>query len=271
MSSLFVNPSNLTYIADTIRSKAGISDNLSFPYGFVYAIDGIQAGGGDDGTLDALIGGGSIEIDNSTVTQIRPYAFYLHDSIKTATFRAVTTIGSSAFGSCRSLSSINFPMATIVAQSAFISCYNLITAEIPLLTSTGNSAFFGCNALTEASFPYLVKINADTFRSCRSLTSITFPAAEYIGMQAFEGCSKISVANLPKASVIWSGAFNKCSALSEIHLMGSSVCTLSNSSTFFMTGIGTDKGSIYVPASLVASYQAATNWAYFSTQILAGD
>jgi hypothetical protein len=47
------------------------------------------------------------------------------------------------------------------------------------------------------------------------------------------------------------------------------VCILNGSTVFYNTGIGSDKGSIFVPASLVASYKAATNWAYFSNRIFA--
>jgi hypothetical protein len=49
--------------------------------------------------------------------------------------------------------------------------------------------------------------------------------------------------------------------------MGSSLCSLANSMAFENTGIWSNKGSIYVPSSLVASYKAATNWVFFSNRI----
>jgi hypothetical protein len=42
---------------------------------------------------------------------------------------------------------------------------------------------------------------------------------------------------------------------------------LKNSKAFSVTGIWSNKGSIFVPASLVASYKAATNWVFFSNRI----
>lgn len=38
----------LTSVADAIRAKGGTSEQLAFPDGFVSAVEGIQAGGGDN-------------------------------------------------------------------------------------------------------------------------------------------------------------------------------------------------------------------------------
>ena len=62
-----------------------------------------------------------------------------------------------------------------------------------------------------------------------------------------------------------------------LYLTGSSLCKLSNSNAFSSTPIGGYSasagtyGSIYVPASLLTSYQTATNWAYFSSRFVAYD
>lgn len=44
-----VQDTSLTAVADAIRAKAGTSDALTFPDGFVEAVGGIQAGGGGSG------------------------------------------------------------------------------------------------------------------------------------------------------------------------------------------------------------------------------
>ena len=41
--------SDLTSVADAIRSKGGTSEALAFPAGFVSAIEAIEAGGGGGG------------------------------------------------------------------------------------------------------------------------------------------------------------------------------------------------------------------------------
>lgn len=66
---------------------------------------------------------------------------------------------------------------------------------------------------------------------------------------------------------IGSYAFAYCSGLTTLYLTGSSLCSLAASTAFTSTGIGSNKGYIYVPSSLVASYKAATNWAFFSNRI----
>lgn len=49
MSDLVIaNKSDLVAVADAIREKAGSTDELSFPGGFVDAVGGISTGGGSD-------------------------------------------------------------------------------------------------------------------------------------------------------------------------------------------------------------------------------
>jgi hypothetical protein len=42
---------------------------------------------------------------------------------------------------------------------------------------------------------------------------------------------------------------------------------LNGSVAFSNTAIWSDKGSIFVPASLVDAYKSATNWTYFKNRI----
>ena len=113
--------------------------------------------------------------------------------------------------------------------------------------SIGNYAFYSCTYLTSVNFPVCTNIGSYAFQSCINLTSVNFPACTNIGEYAFRSCT----------------------SLNTLTLGASSVCTLYNSSVFYSTGIKSRSGSIYVPASLVASYKAATNWAYFSNIIYA--
>lgn len=111
--------------------------------------------------------------------------------------------------------------------------------------SIGRYAFTYCTSLTTASFPACTTIGNYAFRSCTSLTTVSFPVCKTIGNYAFSGCS----------------------SLTKIYLTGSSVCSLPNTTVFMGTGINAVAGSIYVPASLVATYKVTTNWAYYSSRI----
>lgn len=123
--------------------------------------------------------------------------------------------------------------------------------------------------LTTVVFPNAVHIGSFAFQQCSSLTTVSFPNVTTIGNSAFYSCPSLTTVSFPNVTTIGSYAFYHCSKLTSIYLMNSIVCSLLNSSAFDGTGITSSKGSIFVPASLVTSYKAATNWVYFSNRIFA--
>ena len=48
MSKLTVEDTSLVSVANAIRTKGGTTEALTFPDGFVSAIEGIQSGGGEN-------------------------------------------------------------------------------------------------------------------------------------------------------------------------------------------------------------------------------
>ena len=91
---------------------------------------------------------------------------------------------------------------------------------------------------------------------------------------AFQYCHSLTTVSFPKCERIYHNAFFGCRRLKSLYLMNSKMCTLSNSTAFDITPIGgysdwiSTYGSIYVPTSLLTSYQTATNWAYFSSRFV---
>ena len=108
----------------------------------------------------------------------------------------------------------------------------------------------------------------------RTISSYTNDRVTSIGSYAFCRCNKLTTASFPVATYIGYSAFFKCYSLKSLYLTGSSLCKLSNSNAFSSTPIGGYStsagtyGSIYVPASLLTSYQTATNWTYFSSRFV---
>ena len=219
-------------------------------------------------------------------TSIGISAFYYCTSLTNVSFPACTSIGSSAFLSCTRLTSVNFPVCKSIAGYAFYSCTRLTSVSFPVCTFIGNNAFYYCTSLTNVSFPACTTISNNAFASCSNLTTANFPACTSVGGSAFRDCSELTSVSFPVCTIIGgyafssctgltnvsfpvcriiaSSAFRGCTSLSSIYLLNSSICTLSNSSAFSNTGIWSNKGSIFVPASLVSSYKTATNWTYFS-------
>ena len=73
---------------------------------------------------------------------------FFSTNLKTASFPAVTDIGSNAFANCLSLTTISFPAATSIGDSAFNDCIALMSASFPAATTIGSSAFAYCTKLT---------------------------------------------------------------------------------------------------------------------------
>ena len=228
-------------------------------------------------------------------TDISNQAFYGCRSLTAADFPKVATISNSAFRDCMSLTIANFPMATVISSGAFSNCTCLTTANFPKATKMigvyafagcsklttvsfpevtyiADSAFYRCTGLTTASFQNVATIGYYAFSSCYSLTAVSFPVAKAISLYAFYGCSRLATVSFPQAQTIGSYTFQGCFNLKSLYLTGSSVCTLQGSNAFTSTPIGGYStsagtyGSIYVPASLLTSYQTATNWTYFSSR-----
>lgn len=184
----------------------------------------------------------------------------------TYTNNRVTKIGYRAFYS-RGLRGVSFPACISIGENAFYNCYELSSISFPVCTSIGSSAFYCCSTLTQATFPACTYIGISAFYSCNTLYGAHFPVCTSIGSSAFSNCASISSLSFPACTNIGRGAFYNCLSLSEIYLIASSVCALSNSNAFSNTSIWSNKGSIFVPSSLVASYKTATNWAFFSNRI----
>lgn len=236
-----------TDIADAIRVKTGGTESIVAD-AFPEAISMIETGGGTD-VEDALVTRTLTEYSNDRVTRVGKYAFY-----------------------SASLTSVNLPAATYIDEFAFGNA-SLISVNLPAATYIAKSAFVGCNSLTSVNLPAATIIGVSAFARCKALTNVNVPVAKSIASYAFINCSALPSINLPKATRIGNHAFSMCSRLMTLTLGASTVCTLGGADAFYSTPMSVSKftgtfGSIYVPASLLASYQTASNWRYFSSRFV---
>lgn len=193
----------------------------------------------------------------------------------------ITFIGDYAFSGCMNLSVFDFNSCSVIGQGAFNGTA-LSSVYAPLIDGIGVGVFGNCVDLISVDLPNASYIGADCFRSCVVLGvndgffsgSLSFPKVQEVSTYAFANCNNLSSISFPMLSSIYSGAFNNCYNLISLYLMGSSVCKLANSSCFVSTpiaGYSTSAGrygSIYVPASLLSSYKAASHWSRFSSRFV---
>ena len=211
---------------------------------------------------------------SASISVIPNYTFKSCYILSSIYFPNVTSIGYGAFQYCSSLTSINFSLCTTISAYAFQYCQNLSTVNLPICSFINQYAFNN-TGIINVSLPSCQSISTDAFAYCASLLQINLPLVSIIGDRAFNNDTKLHTVSIGSTCNIYGAAFYNCYNLLSLYLTGSSVCTLSNINAFTSTPISTYTtstggvyGSIYVPASLLASYKTATNWITYSARFV---
>lgn len=138
------------------------------------------------------------------------------------------------------------------------------------VASVGNRAFYDCQKMMKVSLSAATIIGANAFQYNLELIEVNIPAAKVLYSSAFGSCTKLASIDLPVVKSISKDCFFDCSSLVAIILRASdTVCTLQDAEALTDTPIEYGTGYIYVPAALVDSYKAATNWSVYADQIRA--
>ena len=219
MSNYLVSDTDLTSVANAIRTKGGTSAQLEFPSEFVSAIGNIPSGGAVE-YFDITKPEG---VYTSSVTELADSVCKGRTGMTKFIGNSVTVLRSNVFANCTSLQEVVLPIAN--NPSGY-----------------GTSAFQGCTALKGLVLP-----------------SQTNSCYNYFA----DGCSNMEYYDASAGSISQQNAFRNCAKLSVMVLRKTaSVCSLNNinnlGGTPFASG-GTG-GTLYVPSSLLSSYQSASNW-----------
>ena len=191
---------------------------------------------------------------------------------------SVTTIVHHAFQNCEALTEIIFGNGlTTIEQTAFYCCSSLQQVTIPAsVTSIGYSVFGNCHALTQ------INVESDNTSYC-SENGVLFshdktrlvqypagkPETSYIIPEgvatitngAFESCKKLMTVSIPSSmTTIEERAFLYCSSLTEMTVLATTPPTLGTGA--FQNVSRTIP--VYVPATSLATYQAAEVWSEFT-------
>lgn len=198
MSKYMVDSSDLTSVADAIRSKAETDAPLEFPDEFVSAVNSISGIEKFRSLVDKTITTVTAK-DLAGVTKIGAQAFYRCSLLVSVTIpSSVTEIGDFAFQASEQLSLLTFSEGLLkIEKGAFQNCSRISSIIIPnSVTSIGNGAFFyanlvkkdvvigsGIQLIAASAFNYC---NLNSF-TCKALTPPT------LGGNIFQG----AVSNLP--------------------------------------------------------------------------
>lgn len=204
------------------------------------------------------------------VTTIDDYAFNACVNLSDVNLPVhATSIGIYAFSNCLNLKTINITSSvTTIKDYAFYQCKSLTEIAIPnSVTLLGNGVFNGCIALKTANIPNTTaQVGTGLFASCVSLSSITIPdSATSIGADAFYENNLTTVAIPDSVTSIGVQAFYHCDNLQVIDLTAyadpNDIPALEASSTF----ANTTCKFLVANATMLAAFQAATNWSSISS------
>lgn len=154
-------------------------------------------------------------------------------------------VGTTILNYCYGLQSISIPKDATFPSAGFLNGDSgLLHLSIPIISSLpGNFAIY-CNGLMRVVIPEGVgSLGTSSFRECYSLTTLTLPS------------TLTSIGGTALASLL---------GLKSLHIKATTPPTLGSNA---LQDLPADC-VIYVPASAVATYQGATNWSTYASQIV---
>ena len=182
-----------------------------------------------------------------------------------ANYGDVTFVYDSTFYHNTNLRNVSLPKCRLLGMNAFFWCTGLTSVYLPELLSTDGGYVFASAGLKTANLPKMISNAGGDFIDCVDLETVSMPLCEYVGVWEFRGCTNLKTLSFPKAKYLDSGAFEGCKKLESVYLMGSSMVSIASPGLFFDTPMQYSSylghfGSIYVPASLLATYKADSYW-----------
>lgn len=166
------------------------------------------------------------------------------------------------------------PNVTQIVNYGFAGQSNLERVSLPNLQKIGEFGFCDATRLSRINFPSLVSISYQSFRRCSGLGEFITTSAfdSRIDISAFEGCNglkKIDLYHINKLGI--SNYALSCKNLKALIIRNTDFVPPVQQASFgdFAANLRAGTGYIYVPAAMVDSYKAATNWSTYADQIMA--
>ena len=246
MSLVTIDDSYLTAIGNAIRAKNGATTTYK-PSEMAAAISAIETG--DSGLLlsaywnDTLTGA----ISDDTITKIPSSAFANYPSIK------------------REITSASFSNALTVGNNVFNFNPTIQTIYLPNAISVGYDVCYQCRALESFIAPKAT-FKTLTRDSLADLTQQTPPSNDQ--SNSFLGCVSLKKVDIYDVDyTFYPGFFDGCNALETVILRKTS--GLVGTGYYTYPNLNTYNCYVYVPASLLAEYQASEHWAAYASKFRA--
>ena len=269
MADYLTTDTDLTTVADAIRTKGGTSAALEWPSGYVDAVDAIPTGITPTGTI-SIAQNGTYDVNDYASASVNVSGSGDDGSLKGIIERTATTptlpsnltkIGDRAFYSYSSLALTSLPSGvTSIGTYAFYSCTSLALTSLPSsVTSIGSNAFYNCTSLALTSLPSgVTSIGTHAFRGCSNLALTSLPSGiTSIGNSTFSGCSNLALTSLPSGvTSIDASAFYNCESIPSIECDGT-ITTLGNNSFIGSASNPMQLASVSFPNMAVSSLGTA--------------
>ena len=196
---------------------------------------------------------------------------------ETVVYEGTHAIGNSLFSRVSGLKSFTATENVALESSIFYAATDLESVSMPLCAANGQSIsdiFRDCTSLSSVNLPKVKLLGQNIFRNCASLKTLVMQSLTAL-RDSFAYNAGLQKVDLPVcSSIAANNHFYNC-PLEVLVLRNSSVCGLGNIGTFGGTPFASNGtgGTLYVPSSLISSYQSATNWStilgYANNQIKA--
>ena len=249
MSIVTIDDSYLTAIGNAIRAKNGTTTTYK-PSEIAAAISAIESG--DSGLLlsaywnDTLTGA----ISDNTITKIPYNAFYRSYAVG---------------GNKREITSVSFPNALTVGGAAFDYNSTIQTIYLPNATSVDHNVCYQCRALESFIAP---KATFKTLKSDPLIDPTEQTPLEKDQSESFLGCVSLKKVDLYDVDyTFYPRFFDGCDALETLILRKTS--GLVGTGYYTYPNLNTYNCYVYVPASLLAEYQASEHWAAYASKFRA--
>lgn len=148
-------------------------------------------------------------------------------------------------------------------QGPFIGC-KATRVDMPNITKLGWAFFQDLKLCTQFILPKVTTVDRAAFQNCDSVVTLVLPSVVSVINYVFKSTSlkTLDMGKLTSIGTNTNNTFNGCTVLDTMIIRTSSVATLHNINCFTNTPFasGGSGGTLYVPRSLIASYQSASNW-----------